>query len=148
MTQRLSSSAAQRIGEILSTEAQNAAPLAQKSYPAGAAVDWQPLAGPSSSSKTEVQQKDMKNSSVDGSPQTTVTPAHIDDAVLDPLAWFDANIQMLAHARQFCADLQRRYEIERTRREELEGQTHANSEMEAALSAAHTQVQNLHTKLE
>jgi chromosome segregation ATPase len=62
------------------------------------------------------------------------------DVAPDPIAWFDANIQMLAHARQFYADARQQYEAERERRRELEGQLKAHAESEAALADSLTRL--------
>lgn len=68
-------------------------------------------------------------------PKIPVTP--------DPLAWFDANIQMLAHAREYYLAACRETEGERKRREEAETQAEEATLLREKLAGAETRIHQL-----
>ncbi len=63
--------------------------------------------------------------------------------VADPLAWFDANIQMLAHAREFYLAVRAEAEAEHKRREELERLVAEMTTSASRVSAAESRIREL-----
>jgi hypothetical protein len=70
-----------------------------------------------------------------------VAPAIL--VVPDPLAWFDANIQMLAHAREFYLSARREAEAERIKRGEAEARAADLARTKEKLSAAEARIHDL-----
>jgi hypothetical protein len=68
------------------------------------------------------------------------------NVVADPLAWFDANIQMLAHAREFYLAARTDADAERKRRQELELRLCELTPLAARLSAAESRMSDLQTE--
>ncbi len=61
----------------------------------------------------------------------------------DPLAWFDANIQMLAHAREFYIAARAEADLERTRREEVESRAADHARLTTMLSGAEERIRDV-----
>jgi hypothetical protein len=61
----------------------------------------------------------------------------------DPLAWFDANIQMLAHAREFYLAARTEADLEHRRREDAERAMAEHSRVAARLSTAEARMREL-----
>jgi hypothetical protein len=116
------------------------------------AVSEEPIAGPIEPAATEVgpckeSPKAMREPSVEKKPvviqslsaqQPTKIPV-----TPDPLAWFDANIQMLAHAREYYLAARREAEVERKRREEAETQAQEATLLREKLGGAETRIHQL-----
>jgi hypothetical protein len=69
------------------------------------------------------------------------------DTKPDPLAWFDANIQMLAHARQFYLAARSEADLERKRREETESMAGDHSRLTTMLLEAEARLSALEQQL-
>lgn len=65
----------------------------------------------------------------------------------DPLAWFDANIQMLAHAREFYLAARTEADLEHRRREDAEKAGAEHSRVTARLSTAEARLRELAEQL-
>jgi hypothetical protein len=79
-----------------------------------------------------------------GDQQANQPPPHLKP---DPLAWFDANIQMLAHAREFYLAARTEADLEHRRREDAERAVAEHSRVMARLSTAEAHVRELAEQL-
>lgn len=115
------------------------------------AVSEEPIAGPIEPAPTEVgpckeSPKAMREPSIEKEPEiqslSAPQPPKI-PVTADPLAWFDANIQMLAHAREYYLAARRETEVERKRREEAETQAEETTVLREKLTGAERRIHQL-----